>query len=59
MNAHDVYLDWIHLANKGFKKAEFDLISTSELMRLKSYESHWIQNAKVYTKKGKTHIELI
>jgi len=47
MNAHDVYLDWVYLANKGHTHAKFKLLSQGELRRLKSYESKYIQNAKI------------
>ena len=47
MNAHDVYLDWIYLVNKGHKYAKFKLLSQDELKRLRSYESKYIQRAKI------------
>ena len=59
MNAHDTYLDWIHLVNKGERQAEFKLLSDTEIARLRQYESTYIQQAKIWNEKGKTHIRLL
>ena len=59
MNAHDTYLDWIHLVNKGERKAEFKLLSEQEIKRLRQYESTYIQRAKIWNEMGKTHIRLL
>lgn len=59
MNAHDVYLDCIILANLGIKRWDFPPLDESELKKLKAKESSWIQSANIYIENGKTVIELI
>ena len=58
MTWYDIYLEWIILVNSGVKRAEFDLISSSELSRLLEKQSRWIQDANIYIENGKTVIEL-
>ena len=59
MNAHDTYLEWIHLVNKGIRQAEFKLLSNQEIVRLRQYESSYIQRAKIWNEGGKTHIRML
>ena len=59
MNAHDVYLEWVHLVNKGVREAKFNILSNVEVKRLRSYESKYIQRAKIWIENGYTLIRML